>query len=108
MLKRPDRPHTTSSFATGLELKTLDESSARWLNLPDSLSGAAVTKITPDSPLSAALRPLDVITVVDGHTVESAAEAAKALNERSELSALVLEFERVVKGGIEHRTIRFP
>ena len=108
LLKRPSRPQAPPALALGLELRTLDPSSARRLNLPGSLTGVAVVKVAPDSPLAAALKPLDVLSAVDGHAVKTAEDAARVLNERAELRDLVLDYERVVKGAIEHRTTRFP
>jgi len=108
LLRRPDRPEAGSSFALGLELATLNEENARRLNLPDALHGAAVLKIDPKSPLASLLKPLDVISSVDGRPVQSAEEAVKAINQRAERNPLEIGYDRVARGVIERRTARVP
>jgi serine protease Do len=108
LLRRPDHPGASSSFALGLELFTLDEDAALQLGLPTTLRGAVILKITPDSPLATRLKPLDVIATVDGRLIASAGEAVQALNRPMDHEALVVEFDRLVKGGIERHTVRVP
>jgi len=102
------RPNSSSSFAQGLELVTLDGASSRRLGLPESLRGAAIVKVAPESPLSGIFRPLDVIHSVDGRSIASAEEASQALGRSTDAQSLVFGFDRVVKGTIERRTIRVP
>jgi serine protease Do len=102
------RPNSTSSFVHGLELVTLDVASSRRLGLPESLRGAAVLKVAPESPLAAVFKPLDVIHSVDGRSVASAEEASQAMSRSTDAQSLVLGFDRIVKGTIERRTIRVP
>jgi serine protease Do len=108
LLRRPGRPEAGPSFALGLELTTLDEEGARRLNLPDALRGAAVVKVDPKSPLAAHVQPLDVISSIDGRAVQSAEEAARAINQRADRGALEIGFDRVARGVIERRTVRVP
>jgi len=102
------RPNSSSSFALGVELTTLDASAARRLGLPESLRGAAIVKIAPDSPLVGTFKPLDVIHSVDGRSIASAEEASLAMSRSTDVQSLVFGFDRVVKGTIERRTVRVP
>jgi len=102
------RPNSSSFFALGLELTTLDASAARRLGLPESLRGAAIVKIAPDSPLVGTFKPLDVIHSVDGRSIASAEEASLAMSRSTDVQSLVFGFDRVVKGTIERRTVRVP
>jgi serine protease Do len=102
------RPNTSSSFALGLELTTIDAASARRLGLPETLRGAAILKVAPDSPLAGMFKPLDVIHSIDGRSVASAEEASLAMTRSTDVQSLVFGFDRVAKGTIERRTIRVP
>jgi serine protease Do len=108
LLRRNDRPGPGSMYALGLELVTLDPATARRLGLPESLRGAAVVQIVPDSPLAGAFQPLDIIQSVDGRSIASAEEASQALSRARDRDSLLLGFGRVVHGSIERRTIRVP
>jgi serine protease Do len=102
------RPNPSTSFALGLELITLDASVARRLNLPDTLRGAAVLKVAPESPLAGIFKPYDVISSVDGRPIASAEEATKAMGRSTDIQSMVFGFDRVAQGAIERRTIRVP
>jgi serine protease Do len=108
LLRRPDRPGNTSGAALGAQLETLDEASARRLGLPNSLRGAAILTIAPESPLAPALKPLDVIYSVNGNGILTADEAVLALKRGDAPSGLVLGYYRIEKGTIEQRTVRVP
>jgi serine protease Do len=108
LLRRPDRPPSGPAYALGLELVTLDEVAAQRLGLPNTVRGAAVAGVAPDSPLSAYVQVRDVISAVDGRAVRTAAEAVSALNQRQASRGLVVEFERLVRGGFERRSFRVP
>jgi serine protease Do len=110
LLRREDRPGASSSFALGLELMTLDTAAARRLGLPESMRGAAVVQVLPQSPLVGTLQPGDVIATIDGRSVASAAEANEALNRSAEGAPLVLGFDRYSRksSSIERRSIRVP
>jgi serine protease Do len=105
LLRRGERPAAASSFALGLELSTLDEDASRRFDLPAALRGAIILKIAPDSPLATRLMPNDVISTVNGRSIASAEDAVRALNQQDNL---VVEFDRLVKGAIERRTVRLP
>jgi serine protease Do len=108
LLRRPERPTGGSAFALGLELYTLDETTSRQLGLPANKRGAIVAKVAPDSPLASLFRPNDVISTVDGRPVVSADEAVKMLNRPTDRVPLFLEFDRLVQGTIERRSVRIP
>jgi serine protease Do len=110
LLRREDRPGPSSSFALGLELVTLDAAAARRLGLPDSLRGAAVVHVLPESPLVGMLQPNDVISSIDGRLVASAEETKDALSRATEGQPLVFGFDRYSRssGAIERRSIRVP
>src|SRR5262249_26492800 len=52
LLRRPDRPGPSPSFARGMELNSLDEAGARRLGMPPTERGALVKWIEPDSQFS--------------------------------------------------------
>jgi serine protease Do len=108
LLRRNDRPGNGSSFALGLELVTLDPATSRRLGLPESLRGAAIVQIVPESPVASLFKPLDVIHSVDGRSISSAEEATRALSRASGRESLLLGFARVVQGAVERRSIRVP
>jgi serine protease Do len=110
LLRRPERPSSTSTYAMGLELVTLDEVAAQRLRLPGSLRGVAVARVAPGSPLDSIVQPLDVITAVDGRPVRTADEAVKALNRRTGSPALILEFDRMARetNTVERRKVQVP
>ena len=109
LLRRPNRPEAPAASAFGLELTTLDKDLARQLGLPNSLHGAVVMKIAPESPLATKLMPLDVIASVGGRLIGSSEEAIRSMNRPLEKQqALVLEFDRLGKSGIERRSVRVP
>jgi serine protease Do len=114
LLRREDRPGPSSSFALGLELNTMDAPTARRLGLPESLRGAVVLHVLPESPVASVLQPNDVISSIDGRSVASAEQANEALNaftgRVTEGQPLVLGFDRYSRssGTIERRSIRVP
>jgi serine protease Do len=108
LLRRPERPVTTSSYALGLELQTLDDPAARRLGLPTALRGVVVIRVAPESRLATLVQPLDVITAVNGHPVTTAEEAARVLNATGEKGGLVVAYDRLVKGRVESQMVRVP
>ncbi len=108
LLRRPNRPAEGPSIALGLEFATLNEETRRALKLPEPSRGAAITKVTPDSPLAAFLKPQDVITSIDGQAIRTAEEAAKVLNDHAARDPLVIGFDRVAAGVVERRSVRIP
>ncbi|MFO0907675.1 MAG: trypsin-like peptidase domain-containing protein [Isosphaeraceae bacterium] len=106
LLRRPERPMPTTTFALGLELDTLDETVSRRLGLPPALKGAVVLKIAPESPLSALLKPMDVIHAINGHPVKSAEEASRALTAHVDNATLLVSFDRIVNGVVQSRTVQ--
>jgi serine protease Do len=110
LLRREDCPAAASSFALGLELVTLDAATSRRLGVPESLKGAAVVHVLPESPLTGQLQPGDVISSIDGRAVASAEEATQAFGRLAEGQPFVFGFDRFVRssGTIERRSIRVP
>jgi serine protease Do len=114
LLRREDRPGPSSSFALGLELITMDAAAARRIGLPESLRGALVLHVLPESPVASVLQPNDVISSIDGRSVASAEQANEALSaftsRLTEGQPLVLGFDRYSRssGSIERRSIRVP
>jgi serine protease Do len=108
LLRRPERPQPAPSAAMGMQLLTADETTTAQYDLPVSLRGVLITKVEADSPLQSILKPLDVLTSVNGHDVQTADEAVNAFEHHPAENPLVLSFDRVSKGVIEHLTIRVP
>jgi S1-C subfamily serine protease len=92
----------------------MDAPTARRLGLPESLRGAVVLHVLPESPVASVLQPNDVISSIDGRSVASAEQANEALNaftsRVTESQPLVLGFDRYSRssGTIERRSIRVP
>jgi serine protease Do len=114
LLRREDRPGPTGSFALGLELATLDVAGARRLGLPETLKGAAVVNVLPESPVAGMILPGDVISSIDGRSIASAEEANETLNgvanRSKEGQPLVVLLDRYSRknGTMERRSIRVP
>jgi serine protease Do len=109
LLRRPDRPSPPpAASALGLSLQTLDEAIARSVGLPANFRGAAVSDVTTESVLAAALRAGDVIYSVNGRAVSTADEAAVALKARTPAEGWVISYYRVEKGSVQQRTVKVP
>ena len=108
LIRRPNRPAPTSTFAIGLELVTLNPQSALRYQFPESMQGALIVAIDPESPLSSFCRLYDVISKVNDQSIHSAEEAVKIINERAEHDRLILSVDRRARSGIERYTIRVP
>ncbi len=106
LLRRPDQPASAPGSASGLGLllATMDEGQAERLGLPGNARGVVVTDVQPGSELATYLKPNDVIALINSQPVRSAEEAVNALSQPQ----VLLEFDRVVKGGIERRSVRIP
>ena len=104
---KPSRPALTRSVL-GIELVTMEPGSARNLGLPESLRGAAVTRLDADSPLSGYFHQLDVIETVAGRTVQSADEVVQALTARRTSTGLEVILDRSVEGEVQRFRVRVP
>jgi len=102
VLRRPDQPASASGL--GLLLATMDEGQAERLGLPGNARGVVVTDVQPGSELAIYLKPNDVIALINSQPVRSAEEAVNALSQ----PPVILEFDRVVKGELERRSVRIP
>ncbi len=108
LIRRPDRPGPTSTFALGLELLTLNPQLALRHHLPESERGAMILTVDPQSPLATICQPSDVISRINDHAVESAEQAVKLINERVEHDPLIVSLDRRGGQGIERYTVRVP
>ena len=108
LLRRPDRPGQVSMFAMGAEFQTVDETTARSLGLPNTLSGAVVLKLTPESTLAKRLNALDVVHSVNGKAVATAEDLVKALNALRDSEPLTIGVDRLNQGVVDRRTVRIP
>ncbi len=108
LVRRPNRPGSTSSYVVGLELATLTPQLARGMELPESWRGALVLNVDPESPLVKKVRPRDVISAIDNQAIDSAEQAKRILNQRADHVQCVIGIDRLVKGKIDHQTIRLP
>ena len=97
-----------SSFAMGLELVTLNPQMALRYQLPESMQGAIIVSIDPESPLVSICRLNDVISKINDQSIQSAEEAVRLINERVEHDRLIVSVDRRARGGIERYTIRVP
>jgi len=108
LIRRPERPLVTSMHALGMELMTLADGVTQRLGLPENERGALVARVAPESPLVTVLRQNDVIVTVDGRPVQTAEEAVAALNVSGGQGKRIMEFDRLVRGSIERRSVRLP
>ena len=104
---RPGRPAAPRTIL-GVELVTLDPSSALWLGLPKETRGAAVIKLEPNSPLTSYFHQYDVIQAVAGRSVQSAEEVVQALATRRASTDLDVTIQRHVEGGMQLYRVRVP
>jgi serine protease Do len=75
----PDRDSQEFDALDGVEVSDLDAQSRRELNVPQSVRGALVTSVSPDSnSAEGGLRPGDIILEIDRKPVRNADEAVKA------------------------------
>jgi serine protease Do len=108
LVRRPNRPGATSSFALGLELVTVNAQLALRYNFPESEQGAMVVSIDPESPLATVCRPNDVISKINDRSVQTADDAVRLLNERAGSGPMIVSLDRRARSGIERYTIRVP
>jgi serine protease Do len=108
LIRRPNRPTATSNFALGMELATLTAEVAQGIELPESWRGAVVLRIDAQSPLARSVQPNDVISAVGDQVIQSAEQAVKILNERTDHAQSVISVDRFTRGTIERHTIRVP
>jgi serine protease Do len=108
LIRRPNRPEATSSFALGLELVTLNPQMALRYQFPESAKGALIVSIDRDSPLSSVCQLNDVVSRVNDQPIETAEDAARSITARTEHERLVISVDRRARGGIERYTIQVP
>jgi serine protease Do len=108
LIRRPNRPNTESSFALGLELSTLNTRLAQRFELPESWRGAVVVNVDASSPLAGVVQSADVISAIDNEVIQSADQAVKILNQRTDHVQSVISLDRMVKGVMEQYKVRLP
>jgi len=109
LVRRPDRPGSTSSFALGLELATLTPELSVRMDLPErNWHGALIIQVEAASPFNQALRPRDVISSINNQAIRSAEQAAAILSQRGDHGRLTIAFDRPTDGKFERFTISFP
>jgi S1-C subfamily serine protease len=75
---------------------------------PEATRGALIVSIDPESPLSSICHLNDVISKINDRPIESAEDAAKSINERSDHDRLIVSVDRRARSGIERYTIQVP
>jgi len=108
LVRRPDRPDQSSTYVLGMEITTLDAQLAARIELPESWRGALVLTVDPESPLSAFVKPHDVISAIDSQPIQSAEQAVRILNQRVDHVQSLMSLDRMFKGKNERHTIRIP
>jgi serine protease Do len=106
LLRRPNRPSAGSSFVMGMELATLNAQLARGIEIPETWRGALVLSVDAKSPLAGEVKPHDVISAIDNQVIQSAEQAVRILNQRTDHAPLVLNLDRLTKGSMERYTVR--
>jgi S1-C subfamily serine protease len=92
----------------GLELVTLNPQVALRYQLPESVQGAMIVAMDPESPLSSICHLNDVISKINDQSIRSAEEAVKLINERAEHDPLIVSLDRRARGGMERYSVRVP
>jgi serine protease Do len=109
LVRRPDRPGSTTCYALGLELATLTPELAGQLALPESWRGAAlIVQIDPESPLAKRVHRNDIITSIDNLAIQSAEQAAAILNRRGEHVPMTINLGHLADGQLKPYSIRLP
>lgn len=108
LIRRPERPGPTSSFAMGLELMTLNPQLALRHHIPAGVHGAMIIAIDPESPLATICQVHDVIAKINDQAIQSAEDAVKQINERVEHDPMIISLDRRGNDGMERYTIRVP
>ena len=65
--------------------------------------------VDPESPLAKICKPGDVIFSVAGHEVDSAEQAVKQINARSDAGPFIVDFDRMgPKREIQRHSVQIP
>ncbi len=64
--------------------------------------------VEAESPLARSVKAHDVISAIDSQAIQSAEQAVRILNQRSEHVPLIMSLDRPTKGAMEHYTVRVP
>ena len=99
LAKAETHPGQDEGTLNGVTVEDTDRGAREQFNLPETVKGAVVTEVDPDSASAeAGLRPGDVIQEINRHPVKSAEEAVH-LTEKSDSKKTLL---RVWRNGGSH------
>ncbi len=86
--------HDESGTLNGVGVTDLDQNARRQFNIPETVKGAVITEVKPDSAAaSAGLRPGDVIVEINRKSVQNA-EDAVAMTEKTDSKRTLLRVWR--------------
>ncbi|AMV39502.1 trypsin-like peptidase domain-containing protein [Planctomyces sp. SH-PL62] len=104
---RAETPAKTSSRSMGLELQSLNAELVAGRGLPDTLLGALVVRVEPDSPFAAHCQVGDVIAAVNDQAIQTAEQAARYLALKDG-GPLIISIDRPVGDHVERHVLRVP
>jgi serine protease Do len=108
LVRRPNRPGETSSFAMGLEFVTLTPQVASRFGLLDTMRGACIVSVDAESPFVQLCRVNDVIANINEQAVASAEQAVLMLGDDGSHTPLLIAIDRLENGEVQRHTIRVP
>jgi serine protease Do len=108
LVRRPNRPGATSNYAMGLEMVTITPQLAARFGLPDSMRGACVVGVEPESTFAQLCRVNDVVASINEHPVASAEQAVRMLDDEHGRDPLIIGVDRFENGEVARHTIRVP
>jgi len=86
----------------GVAVSDLDQQARQQYNLPDTIKGAVITEVKPDSPSAeAGLKPGEVIEEINRHPVKNAEDAVRLTENLKDKHTLV----RVWDNGGSHYVV---
>jgi S1-C subfamily serine protease len=78
------------------------------VSFPESMQGALIVAIDPESPLAPVCRLNDLISKINDQSIRSAEDAVRLINDRTDHDRLILSVDRRARSGIERYTFRVP
>ena len=108
LVRRPNRPGETSSFAMGLEFVTLTPQIASRFGLLETMRGACIVSVDAESPFVKLCQVNDVIANINDQAVASAEQAVLMLGDDGSHTPLLISIDRLEKGEVQRHTIRVP
>jgi S1-C subfamily serine protease len=92
----------------GLEMVTITPQLAARFGLPDSMRGACVVGVEPESTFAQLCRVNDVVASINEHPVASAEQAVRMLDDEHGRDPLIIGVDRFENGEVARHTIRVP